>query len=388
MILDLARSKEKEIVDLRRTLHMNPEIAHREFETQKILIEKLESINAEIRKLAGTGIEAIIRGKEIGKTVALRADMDALPINEENDVEYRSKNQGYMHACGHDTHMSMVYGAALVLNDMKDKINGNIKLIFQPAEEEGTLGGAKPMIEEGILNNVDYILGMHVWPELPEGTIGYRAGPFFAAADNIIVEIIGKGGHGAKPDMTVDTIMVSARVIDALQTIASREIDPLEPKVITIGSIHGGTAHNIIPDKVELKGTVRTMNPKTRENMEKTIERIISGITSAHRANYKFTYVYGYPVLVNDKFVTERVKSAIEELIGKENVVEAKPTMGGEDFAYYLQKVPGTFLVLGVYNEKMGYVHNVHTSRFNVNEKILPFGSAVFVQSALELLKN
>ncbi len=388
MILDLARSKEKDIVDLRRILHKNPEIAHKEFETHKILMERLEKIGAETRELAGTGIEAIIRGKGKGKTVALRADMDALPINEENDVEYRSKNPGYMHACGHDTHMSMVYGAALVFNEIKDKLNGNIKLIFQPAEEEGTLGGAKPMIEEGVLNNVDYILGMHVWPELPEGTVGYRAGPFFAAADNIIVEIIGKGGHGAKPDMTVDPIMVSARVIDALQTLASREIDPLEPKVITIGSIHGGTAHNIIPDKVELKGTVRTMNPKTRENMEKNIERIISGITSAHRASYKFTYIYGYPVLVNDKSVTERVRSALEELIGKENVVEAKPTMGGEDFAYYLQKVPGTFLVLGVYNEKLGFIHNVHTSRFNVNEKILPFGSAVLVQGALELLKN
>ncbi len=388
MILDLAKSKEKEIVDLRRTLHMHPEIAHKEYETQKILLERLENLDAEIRKVAGTGIEALIRGKGKGKTVALRADMDALPINEENDVEYKSKNPGFMHACGHDTHMSMVYGAALVFNEIKEKINGNIKLIFQPAEEEGTLGGAKPMIEEGVLNNVDYILGMHVWPELPEGTVGYRAGPFFAAADNIIIEIIGKGGHGAKPDMTVDPIMVSARVIDALQTIASREIDPLEPKVITIGSIHGGTAHNIIPDRVELKGTVRTMNPKTRENMEKTIERIISGITSAHGANYKLTYIYGYPVLVNDKLVTERVKSAIEELIGKDNVVEAKPTMGGEDFAYYLQKVSGTFLVLGVYNEKLGYVHNVHTSRFNINEKILPLGSAVLLQGALELLKN
>ncbi len=186
--------------------------------------------------------------------------------------------------------------------------------------------------------------------------------------------------------MTVDPIMVSARVIDALQTIASREIDPLEPKVITIGSIHGGTAHNIIPDRVELKGTVRTLNPKTRENMEKTIERIVSGITSAHRANYKFTYIYGYPVLVNDKFVTERVKSAIEELIGKENVVEAKPTMGGEDFAYYLQKIPGTFLLLGVYNEKLGFVHGVHTSKFNINEKILPYGASILAHSALTLL--
>jgi amidohydrolase len=389
MILEQARSKQKEIVELRRLLHQYPEVAHREFKTHKILLEHLERLGIEIRApVAGTGIVADIRGKGRGKTVALRADIDALPIKEENDVPYRSLNDGFMHACGHDAHMSMVYGAALVLNDMRDKLDGNVRLIFQPAEEEGTLGGAKPMIEEGALEGVDYILGMHVWPELPEGTVGYRSGPFFAAADTFHLDIIGKGGHGAKPDMTVDPIVVSSKVIDALQMISSREIDPLEPVVVTVGSIHGGTAHNIIPDRVEMKGTVRTMNPKTRDTMEARMRRIIGGITSAFNASYSLNYIYGYPVLVNDRNVTEIMRSNLENLVGKERVVEARQTMGGEDFAYYLQKVPGTFLLLGVYNEKLGYVNSVHTSRFNLNEDILPLGSAIFVSGVMELLKH
>ncbi|MFP3255818.1 MAG: amidohydrolase [Thermoplasmata archaeon] len=389
MILELARSKEKDIVSLRRLLHQHPEVAHREFQTHKILLEHLERLDAEIRApIAGTGIVVNIKGKKGGKTVALRADIDALPIKEENDVPYKSLNDGFMHACGHDAHMSMVYGAALILSEMRDNLPGNVRLIFQPAEEEGTVGGAKPMIEEGALEGVDYILGMHVWPELPEGTVGYRSGPFFAAADTFTLDIIGKGGHGAKPDMTVDPIVVSSRVIEALQTISSREIDPLEPVVVTVGSIHGGTAQNIIPDRVEMKGTVRTMNPVTRERMEETMRRIIGGVTSSARASFSLNYIYGYPVLINDKDVTEIVRSNLENLIGKEKVVEAKQTMGGEDFAYYLQKVPGTFLLLGVYNEKLGYVNSVHTSRFNLNESILPFGSAIFVSAALELFKH
>lgn len=389
MILDLAKSKEREIVELRRSLHQHPEIAHREFQTHKILLEHLEKLNLDIRApVAGTGIVADIKGGKKGKTVAIRADIDALPIREENDVPYKSLNDGYMHACGHDAHMSMVFGAALVLSEMREKLRGNVRLIFQPAEEEGTIGGAKPMIEEGALDGVDYILGMHVWPELPEGKVGYRAGPFFAAADTFYLQITGKGGHGAKPDMTVDPVVVSARVIDALQTISSREIDPLEPVVVTVGSIHGGTAHNIIPDSVDMKGTVRTMNPVTRDGMEERMNRIIGGVTGAFNAKFTLNYIYGYPVLVNDERVTEIMKNTLAGLLGKENVVEAKQTMGGEDFAYYLQKVPGTFMLLGVYNEKLGYVNSVHTSRFNLNEKILPVGAGIFVSGVLELLNH
>ncbi len=386
MILEKLKEKENKIIELRRILHQYPEIAHKEYETQKIILEYLENIGIEGKKVAGTGVIATIEGKNRGKTVALRADMDALAIREENDVSYKSKNDGFMHACGHDNHMSMIYGAALVLNEMKDKLNGNIRIIFQPAEEEGTLGGAKPMIEQGAIENVDYILGMHVWPDLPEGVLGLRSGPFFAAADNIIIEILGKGGHGAKPDQAVDPIMVSSKVIDSLHTISGREIDPLEPFVITIGSIHGGTSHNIIPDKVEMMGTVRTMDKKTREIMENKLNRIISGITSAFNANYKFKYIYGYPILVNDPWVTDFVRNIASGILGNENVVIAKQTMGGEDFAYYLEKVPGTFMVLGTYNEKLGFTNNVHTSRFNVNEKILAIGSTIFVESALALL--
>ena len=387
MILEKAKNYENKIIELRRVLHEHPEIAHKEYETQKILLEYLEPLGLEIKKIAGTGIVATIKGKG-EKTVALRADMDGLPIREENDIPFKSLNDGFMHACGHDNHMSMVYGAALVLNDMKDKINGNVKLLFQPAEEEVTIGGAKLMIEEGALENVNYILGMHVWPELQEGILGLRSGPFFAAADTIIIEIIGKGGHGAKPNLAVDPIMVSSKVIDALHTISSREIDPLEPFVITIGSIKGGTANNIIPEKVELLGTVRTMEKNTRNGMENRLRRIISGITSSFNASYNLEYIYGYPILVNDPWVTDFMKNVASGIIGENNVVQAKQTMGGEDFAYYLEKVPGTFMVLGTYNEKLGYVHGIHTSRFNVNEKILHIGSTIFAEGAVQLLKN
>ncbi|HEW63668.1 MULTISPECIES: M20 metallopeptidase family protein [Fervidicoccus] len=388
-ILELAREKEKEIVELRRLLHQHPEIAHKEYETHKILVEHLEKIGLHPRTLAGTGIIADIEGKEKGgKTVAIRADMDALPIKEENDVPYKSLNEGFMHACGHDAHMSMVYGAALILNELRDKFNGRVRLLYQPAEEEGTLGGAKPMIEEGALDGVDYILGMHVWPELPEGVIGYRKGPFFAAADTIKITVKGKGGHGAKPNLAVDPIMISAKVVDALHTISSREVDPLEPFVITIGSIHGGTAHNIIPDKVEMLGTVRTLSKELRDSMEERLRRIIRGVTSAFNGDFSLEYLYGYPVLINHQEVTEIMKNVVEGLLGKEKVVESKPTMGGEDFAYYLEKVPGTFMFLGTYNEKMGYIYGVHTSKFNLNEKILPIGSSVFVAGALELMKR
>jgi amidohydrolase len=387
MILEKAKNYENKIIELRRVLHEHPEIAHKEYETQKILLEYLEPLGLEIKKIAGTGIVATIKGKG-EKTVALRADMDGLPIREENDIPFKSLNDGFMHACGHDNHMSMVYGAALVLNDMKDKINGNVKLLFQPAEEEVTIGGAKLMIEEGALENVNYILGMHVWPELQEGILGLRSGPFFAAADTIIIEIIGKGGHGAKPNLAVDPIMVSSKVIDALHTISSREIDPLEPFVITIGSIKGGTANNIIPEKVELLGTVRTMEKNTRNGMENRLRRIISGITSSFNASYNLEYIYGYPILVNDPWVTDFMKNVASGIIGENNVVQAKQTMGGEDFAYYLEKVPGTFMVLGTYNEKLGYVHGIHTSRFNINEKILHIGSTIFAEGAVQLLKN
>lgn len=384
MILEKAKSIEKKITELRRILHQNPEIGYKEFETQKILIEHLELLGLEIKKMAGTGIVANIKGKSPGKTVALRADMDALPIKEENDIPYKSLNDGFMHACGHDAHMSMVYGAALILNEMKDDLNGNVRLIFQPAEEGG--GGARKMIEEGAIDDVNYILGMHVWPDLQEGKLGLRSGPFHAASDTIHIEIIGKGGHAAHPDLAVDPIMVSAKVIDAIHTISSREIDPLEPFVITVGSIKGGTAANIIPDKVELIGTVRTTEKRTRGEMEKRLKRIISGITSAFNANFNFEYIYGYPVLVNDPKITDFMRDSASKIIGKDNVIEVKRTMGGEDFAFYLEKIPGTFMALGTYNEKLGYIHNVHTSKFNFNEKILHIGSAIFAQGVMDLM--
>jgi len=388
-IMDLAIDKKNQIIELRELLHSQPELAHREFLTNKILLEHLQKLDLDIKSpVAGTGIIATLKGKHRGKTVAIRADMDALPIQEENNLPFKSLNDGIMHACGHDAHMSMVYGAINVLSDLKDQFEGNVKFIFQPAEEEGTLGGAKPMIEEGALDDVDYILGMHVWEDLAEGKIGYKQGPLLASADIFNALIIGKGGHAASPHMAVDPIVISARIIESLQTIVSREIDPLESVVITVGSINGGSAPNIIPEKVELKGTIRTLNNEIRNTMEQRLKRIFEGITQSSNATFDLRYNYGYPATINDKRVTEIVKESLSNLLGVNNIVEIKPTLAGEDFSYYLQKVPGTYLVLGIYNEKLGYIFPTHNPKFNLNENILPIGTAAFAESALTLLKH
>ncbi|MEM4098066.1 MAG: amidohydrolase [Candidatus Micrarchaeaceae archaeon] len=388
-IIDLSNNKKNEIIELRELLHSQPELAHREFSTNKILLEYLQKLDLDIKSpVAGTGIIATLRGKGKGKTVAIRADMDALPIQEENNLPFKSLHDGIMHACGHDAHMSMVYGAIKVLSDLKDQFDGNIRVIFQPAEEEGTLGGAKPMIEEGALKDVDYILGMHVWEDLPEGKIGYKAGPLLASADMFNAMIIGKGGHAASPHMAVDPIVISARIIETLQTIASREIDPLESVVITIGSINGGSAPNVIPERVELRGTIRTLNNEIRNTMEQRLKRIFDGITRSSNATFDLRYIYGYPATINDKKVTEIVKESLSNLFGADTIVEVKPTLAGEDFSYYLQRTPGTYLVLGLYNEKLGYIYPTHNPKFNLNENILPIGAAALVESALTLLKH
>ena len=389
-VIERVKEHTKEIVDLRRTLHQHPEVSHKEFETHKILLERLRKLDLDIKApVAGTGIVADLQGKSKGRTVAIRADIDGLPVTEETGVSFKSQNDGFMHACGHDGHMSMAFGAALALSNMREQINGTIRFLFQPAEEQvATGGGAKPMIDEGALDGVDYIIGQHVWPDIPQGSVGYRAGPFFAAPESFQLKIIGKGGHGAKPHLTVDPIVVSAKVLEALQTISSREVDPLDPIVVTVGSIHGGTAFNIIPNFVEMLGTVRTLNPNTRKRIEEMMRRIIGGVTSSAGASFELSYSYGYPVLINDKDVTARVSKSATLIMGEGHVLEWEPTMGGEDFAYYLQKVRGTFLLLGVRNEKLGYVNDSHSSKFNFDEAILPYGSAVLVQSAVDLLSS
>jgi len=385
---DVNKNKEK-IVDLRRTLHRHPEIAHKEFNTHKILMEHLEELPVSIKdNVAGTGIVADLRGNSPGKTVAIRADIDGLPIKEETGLPFASENDGFMHACGHDAHMSMAYGAALTLANMKNKFDGTVRFLFQPAEEEGTIGGAKPMIDEGALEGVDFVIGQHVWPGLPQGTVGYRTGPFFAGTDSFQLRVEGKGGHAAMPNNTIDPIVISAHIIEALQSISSREIDPLEPIVVTVGSINGGTTNNVIPDFVDLSGTVRTLNPDTRNRIEEVMKRIIGGVTSSAKGSFSLIYKYGYPILINDKEVTKRVIKSARGIVGDDHIVEATQTMGAEDFAYYLQKVPGTFLLLGIYNEKLGNIYGVHTSKFRYDESVLPYGSAVMAQSALDLLKN
>jgi amidohydrolase len=317
---------------------------------------------------------------EPGKTVALRADMDGLPLDEANLVSYASKIKGKMHACGHDAHVAILLGVARFFSSIKDQVKGNIKLVFQPAEEGG--GGGKMMVDEGVLENprVDAIFGAHVLPLLSVGKVGINEREGCAAADRFTIKIIGKGGHGAYPHLSRDPVLAAGHLITQLHSIVSRDIHPCESGVITIGKISGGTAFNIIPDEVELLGTVRSLTSQVRETLKSRIERVVGGIAESFGMDYRFDFEYGYPVLVNDTAMSGLVASACSEAVGEENVEFLKASMGAEDFAYYLEKVPGSFFRLGTRNEGKGIIYPYHNSRFDIDEEVLPFGVEIFVR--------
>ncbi|HEX7400664.1 MAG TPA: amidohydrolase, partial [candidate division Zixibacteria bacterium] len=324
------------------------------------------------------------------KTVALRADMDALPILEQTNLPYKSKNQGIMHACGHDVHMACVIGAAKILSAMKDELNGNVKFIFQPSEEVQP-GGAKPMIQAGVLQNpkVTAIFGLHCDPSIIIGKIGIREGPFMAQADDFDIIIHGTSGHGARPHDGVDAIVVAAQVIQALQTIASRKISPVEPVVISVGKIEGGTARNIICDRVTLKGTARSLNQKVANRIPMLLKEIAGGIAKSAGASVEVIYHTGYPVLVNPPKTTDMARNTISRMFGEDAVYEIpKPLMGAEDFAYFLQKVPGSFLRLGTRNPSKGTTYPWHHPKFNVDEDAIKIGSSVLTGLALDFLSH
>jgi amidohydrolase len=374
------------LVEMRRHLHQHPELGFQEVNSAKYIAEHLSRLGIEFKAgIAGTGIAGLIKGKRPGKTIALRADMDALPISEQTGQPYASRNEGVMHACGHDGHMACLLGAATILSQLNGDFAGNIKLIFQPAEEGP--GGAKPMIDEGVLEGVDAIVGCHVWFDLPVGTIGFKYGAAMACLDAIDVTIIGKGGHGAYPHQTVDSIVVASQVISALQTISSREVSPVEPVVVTIGTISGGQAYNIIADQVTMKGTVRAMSPELRATLPERIERIIANVTKAMRAEYQFKYHFGYPPLINDEAMTGFVENIARKIVGEGKVIRVtQPTMGGEDMAYYLEKVPGTFAWVGMQNRDKGISYPHHTAKFDIDEDALVTATQLLVLSAIEYL--
>ena len=373
------------IIQTRRDLHRIPEIAFQETKTAAYLMQYLDRFDLEmVTDIAENGMVATMKTGRPGPTVLLRADMDALPIEEATNLPFESTHPGAMHACGHDGHMTMVLGAATVLDRLRSDLCGNIKFLFQPAEEGP--GGAKPMIAAGVLDNpsVDYVFGCHVWPEIPEGTIGVRSGPFMAAMDRFDIKIRGKGGHGAMPHVCVDALEVATQVVNAFQRVVSRHSDPLSPTVVTVGSLHAGTAHNVIPGVAEMSGTTRTFDTEIWAQWEARIDKIIKGVCESMGADYELQYTPGYPVTINDPEMSQLVEKCAAAAVGQDQVVIPAQTMGGEDFAFFLQKVKGCYFALGAGGPEAAFVHN---PEFDFNEEILLTGVETFCRIALELLK-
>ena len=369
----------EKISALRRDIHREPELGFDTEKTAQKVLDALDGLPVEIQTgVAQNGIVATLRGEGEGPVIGLRADMDALPITEETDLPFVSRVEGKMHACGHDGHTSMLVGAAHALSGMRDRLKGTVKFIFQPAEEGG--GGGRVMVEEGVADDLDSIFALHLWPGLPFGTAATKAGPIMAAADAFEIEVKGLGGHGAMPHLSADAVVIAAHVLTALQTVVSREVDPVEPAVLTVGEIGAGTAFNIIPERARLGGTVRTLNEDLRKRMPERIEAVARGVARGMRADAHLDYTFSYPVTRNDADAAGHALTVAEGLFGREAVQElANPSMGGEDFAYFLEKVPGAFVWLGV-GEK---VSGLHTPQFVFDEGILPRGSALLTALAL-----
>ena len=382
------RQIEPSIIATRRDLHENPEVSYKEERTSKLVADRLKQLGLSVKtNIGGTyGVLGILKGSKPGKVVGLRADMDALPVMEDVDVSFKSKNPGVMHSCGHDTHVAMLLGAAELLAKHRDELSGTVKFFFQPAEEDGGRGGAKPMIEAGVMENpkVDYVFGLHIGGEYPSGTFGIRSGPFMAAPDAFEIKVIGRGGHGSRPQETIDPIFISAELIVALQGFSSRMVNPIEPFVISVCSIHSGTKDNVIPDDATLLGTIRTLNEKTRKFAKKEVERFTKSICGAYGASYEVHFKDdAYPVTYNDEEATKRVREVLETVRGtKTHEIDVK--LGSEDFSRFLQKAPGTFYYVGTKNEKKGCTYPNHSSKFKADEDVLKFGAISLAKLAME----
>ncbi|MCI0751473.1 MAG: M20 family metallopeptidase [Flammeovirgaceae bacterium] len=389
-IKSLSNSFAKEVIEFRRHLHANPELSYEEFNTSIYVSQKLSSFGISSRTIATTGLVAEIHGKNpTKKTVALRADMDALPITEANNVSYKSQNVGVMHACGHDVHTSSLLGTAKILNELKNEFEGTVRLIFQPGEEKNP-GGASYMIRDGALKNPQpsSIIGQHVFPLLPVGKIGFREGMYMASCDEIYLKVIGKGGHGAAPELAVDPVVIASHLIIALQQIISRNASPKQPTVLTFGKIDGGTAVNVIPGEVNIAGTFRAMNEVWREEALQKITKMAESIAEGMGGKCEVNISRGYPFLMNDSTVTRRIRKAAEEYVGKENTVDIDITLGAEDFAYYSQVVPASFYRLGTRNEAKGITSYVHTPTFDIDEDALAIGPGLMAWMAIQELKS
>ena len=377
------------IISIRRELHEHPELMYEEFKTSELIRRELDKLEISYKHpIAETGVLASI-GNGNGPCVALRADMDALPIHEETDVSFKSKIDGKMHACGHDCHVSMLLGAAKLLKGKEDQINGTVKLLFQPAEEGGA--GGKLMREEGALKNpnVERIFGLHVWPQMPSGQIGSREGTFLAATSSLNLTVKGVGGHAAVPQLTKDPVLTSARIITNLQSIISRELDPLDSGVVSITVINGGNASNVIPSDVVVKGTLRSLTMDGLRELQKRVKEIAEGVAQTHGCEAIVEYVGNdYPPTVNDSDMWKFAKEIGIELLGDENVSDLDAVMGGEDFAYYTEKVKGCFVVLGMNNPDIDAIYSVHHPMFKADEDALHIGTALHTIFALKSLEE
>ena len=383
----------KEIINTRRFIHMNPELGNREHETAKLIASKLLALGFEIRTgVANTGVVALLRGAQPGQTVAIRADMDALPIQEKTGLPYESLNPGVMHACGHDIHTAIALGTAMILSDIRDKVKGNVKFIFQPAEEgapNGEEGGAELMIKEGALEDpeVSAIFGLHVWPT-NIGRVAFSEGYVMASSDFFRITVKGKSAHGARPQEGIDAIVIAAQIIQGLQNIVSRSNDPTDPAVITIGKISGGARSNILAEQAIMEGTVRTVNDINRDRVEQNIKNVVRRTAEAFGADCSIDYNHGAPALYNHPDLAKSMSPTLARVVGLSNIESIKPQMVAEDFSYFCQKVPGFYFMLGVKNPLDDNPAPLHNSYFNPDERCIPLGIKIMSHLLLDFLDN
>lgn len=390
-IKSLSQEYSSQVVNIRQHLHANPELSYQEFNTVKFVAEQLSSFGIEeIKNIADTGLVAEIKGRNPeSKTIALRADMDALPIQEQNDVPYKSRNPGVMHACGHDVHTSSLLGTAKILHTLKNEFEGTVRLLFQPGEEKNP-GGASYMIRDGALKNPQpsTIIGQHVFPLLPVGKVGFREGMYMASADEIYLRVIGKGGHGASPELAIDPVVIASHIIIALQQIISRNASPKQPTVLTFGRIRGDGATNIIPGEVTIAGTFRALNEEWRESGLAKIKKMAESLAEGMGGKCEVDISRGYPYLENNPDVTKRIRQSAIEYVGEENVVDLDISLGAEDFAYYSQVIPASFYRIGTRNEAKGITSYVHTPTFNIDEDALTISTGLMAWMAVTELKR
>ncbi len=383
-IRKLVEKYEDQIITWRREFHENPELSGEEIRTSERVCEELKKVNIEVKRIGKTGVLGILEGNKPGKTVALRADMDALPVQEANNIPYKSKSKGIMHACGHDGHTAMLLGAAKLLSQMRDKIKGRVKFIFQPAEESAQ--GASMMIKGGVIEGVDAILGIHLWADLAVGKVSVDPGPRMASTDMFKITIKGKGGHGSMPHQGVDAILAGSAVAIDLQSIVSREINPLDPAVLSIGKFCGGEGWNILCDKVLMEGTTRCFNPQIRDKFPSMIERIIKKTAEAYRAEGTLEYILLIPPLINNPEMSKMALQSVIKNFGEESVVKFEKVTAGEDFAFYAQEAPSVFAFVGARNEKKGANYPQHHRKFNIDEDALVIATSLYSQFALDFL--